>query len=183
MTLNMREYHHLAMRTSPRDGHDKMENGILGLIGETGELVDLFKKFAFQSTPDAQLPSIRMAEELGDVLWYMVELADGMGMELCDICTSFALWDERAQQPHVRPSLRNTVVRLARQASILSREVERGDKYKIHQEMRHLIRLAARLGRIIGRPLTQIAWQNIEKLKARYPEGFSAEISMARYEQ
>ena len=38
MTLN--EYQHLAQRTSG-PGHDRLLNGCLGLIGESGEIVDI----------------------------------------------------------------------------------------------------------------------------------------------
>lgn len=44
MHLSMKEYQKLAMRTSNTHGRDQIENGLLGLIGETGELVDVWKK-------------------------------------------------------------------------------------------------------------------------------------------
>lgn len=181
MRLSMHDYHHLAMRTSPRDGHDKLCNGTLGLIGETGELVDIYKKYKFQSTMDAQLPIARIADELGDVLWYLVELADGMDKELGEISANFAKLDSNAWALELPPSLENTIVRLSRSASLIRREVERGKTQEIHREMRHMLTLAARLGRLIGIRLSEIAYLNIEKLKARYPKGFDAEISMARY--
>ena len=62
------KYQSLAQRTSPNDGHDKLDNGIMGLIGETGEIADLYKKWKYQSTPGTELPAKRLLEELGDVL-------------------------------------------------------------------------------------------------------------------
>ena len=41
------DYQRLAMRTSP-DGHDRMMNGCMGLIGESGEVVDAVKKWKHQ---------------------------------------------------------------------------------------------------------------------------------------
>lgn len=180
--LTMHDYHHLAMRTSPRDGHDKICNGTLGLIGETGELVDIYKKFKFQSTADAQLPIARLADELGDTIWYLVELADGMDKELGEIVPNFAKLDGDAWSPSISPSLENTIVRMSRSANVIRREVERNRTQQLHAEMRHLIKLAARLGRLIGIRLSEIAHLNIEKLKMRYPDGFDAAISMKRYE-
>ena len=41
--MDLNEYQRLAMRTSP-DGHDRIKNGCLGLIGESGEIADIIKK-------------------------------------------------------------------------------------------------------------------------------------------
>ena len=49
MKLSMKQYQKKAMRTSPWDGHDKIDNGVLGLIGEAGELVDVYKKWAYKT--------------------------------------------------------------------------------------------------------------------------------------
>ena len=59
------------MRTSPWDGHDKIDNGVLGLMGEAGELIDVYKKYMYQSGLNAELPKKQLIEELGDVLWYL----------------------------------------------------------------------------------------------------------------
>lgn len=55
-------------------------NGALGLAGESGEVADLLKKFAFQGH---ELPREKLIKELGDVRWYL-EL-------LCiQLCTTLA---------------------------------------------------------------------------------------------
>ena len=41
MPLN--ECQQMAIRTGPRDEHDKIDNGVLGLIGETGEVIGQLK--------------------------------------------------------------------------------------------------------------------------------------------
>lgn len=43
--MRIEEYQLLAMRTST-EGHDRVENGCLGLIGESGEIVDAVKNGA-----------------------------------------------------------------------------------------------------------------------------------------
>lgn len=48
----------------------------------------------------------------------------------------------------------------------------------MHLIMEH----AAQLAKQIGMPMAEIAQRNIEKLKKRYPDGFDARISEARYE-
>ena len=83
MTIN--EYQQLAQRTaSTTTRGDKIQNGIYGLCGESGECIDLWKKAAFQGHT---LDGTRLAEELGDVLWYAAELATGLGMPLEDVMT------------------------------------------------------------------------------------------------
>ena len=85
---------------------DVLINGVMGLCGESGELIDLVKKHLAQGHP---LDKEKLAKELGDVAWYVAE-------------TAYA----------------------------------------------------------IGYPLEEILRMNIDKLKARYPDGFDPEKSMNR---
>lgn len=81
MTLN--EYQLLAQRTSStKKALDKLENGCMGLCGETGECMDIMKKYKFQGHV---IGLSKLAEELGDVLWYVAELATGLGMTLDEV--------------------------------------------------------------------------------------------------
>ena len=75
MTLN--EYQKAANRTSGQlTNHGHIENGVMGLCGESGECIDLVKKATFQGHP---LDREKLIDELGDVLWYAAELATGLG--------------------------------------------------------------------------------------------------------
>lgn len=76
--MNFTDYQKLAQRTSPI-GHDRIVNGVMGLAGESGECVDVVKKWMFQKHP---LDREKLTEELGDVLWYCAELASGLGVSL-----------------------------------------------------------------------------------------------------
>lgn len=81
MTIN--EYQRLAQRTASTGApSSKIENGILGLCGETGEIADVYKKYLYQGH---ELDREHMAEELGDVCWYAAELATGLGVTLEDV--------------------------------------------------------------------------------------------------
>ena len=108
MTIN--EYQSLAMTTlNPAlDEKDVLLNGVMGLCGESGEAIDIVKKWLMQGH---DLDRDHLARELGDVAWYLAE-------------TAFAL----------------------------------------------------------DIPLEEILKSNIEKLQARYPEGFKAEASVRRAE-
>lgn len=81
MTLN--EYQDAAQRTSTHeDTLWKLENGLLGLFGEGGECADILKKALFQGHA---FDKEHMAKELGDVMWYVAEVASGLGMTLEEI--------------------------------------------------------------------------------------------------
>ena len=106
MTIN--EYQRLAMTTlnpdlSPRD---VLINGVMGLCGESGEVIDIVKKHLAQGH---ELDREKIIKELGDVAWYIAEIA-------------------------------------------------------------HVLEV----------PLEDVLQKNIDKLKARYPEGFSTEASKKR---
>ena len=81
--MNANEYQNLAMRTASSDSTETTENrllnGILGLIGESGEVVDHIKKVIFQGH---ELNTDLITEELGDILWYVALLSDGISVPL-----------------------------------------------------------------------------------------------------
>jgi NTP pyrophosphatase (non-canonical NTP hydrolase) len=77
-------YQALAMRTASRhpDPLQRLINGALGLCGEAGEVADLVKKAQFQGHP---LETHKVAEELGDVLWYAALVCDALGMTMSEV--------------------------------------------------------------------------------------------------
>ena len=78
------KYQELAMRTNRPEATQEQNliNGCLGLSGETGEVCDIVKKCMFQGH---ELEKERIADELGDVLWYIALTAKGIGYSLNDI--------------------------------------------------------------------------------------------------
>ena len=82
MTAN--EYQREALRTVP--GGIKYENalmmGVMGLAGESGEAVDLVKKYIFH---EHYLDTTHLAKELGDVAWYLAVTARVIGYDLEEI--------------------------------------------------------------------------------------------------
>lgn len=57
-------------------------NGLIGLNGEAGECIDIYKKHLFQ---DHELDKEHLAKELGDVAWYLAVSASALGYDLEDI--------------------------------------------------------------------------------------------------
>lgn len=78
------EYQHEAMKTASPTAD--LTNMALGLCGEAGEVADLIKKFYYQGhTAD---PHAKLAEELGDIMWYLALGARCLGISLEDIAVS-----------------------------------------------------------------------------------------------
>ena len=82
MTIN--EYQKLAMTTlNPElDKKDVLINGVMGLCGESGEVIDIVKKHLAQGH---ELNKEKIIKELGDVAWYMAEIATVLDVELEDV--------------------------------------------------------------------------------------------------
>ena len=82
MTIN--EYQKLAMTTlNPElDKKDVLINGVMGLCGESGEVIDIVKKHLAQGH---ELDKEKIIKELGDVAWYMVEIATVLDVELEEV--------------------------------------------------------------------------------------------------
>ena len=82
MTIN--EYQKLAMTTlNPAlSEKDVLINGVMGLCGESGEAIDIVKKWLAQGH---ELDKEKLAKELGDICWYLAETATALGYDLEDI--------------------------------------------------------------------------------------------------
>ena len=82
MTIN--EYQKLAMTTlNPRlERKDVLINGVMGLCGESGEAIDIVKKWLAQGH---ELDREKLARELGDIAWYLAETAWALDIPLEDI--------------------------------------------------------------------------------------------------
>lgn len=82
MTIN--EYQKLAMTTlNPElSKKDVLINGVMGLCGESGEAIDIVKKWLAQGH---ELDRDKLKKELGDICWYVAETATALGFELEDV--------------------------------------------------------------------------------------------------
>lgn len=82
-TLSFDEYQKQAGELISEEGRkDLLLNGVLGLAGESGECADILKKVRFQGHT---LDKDHLKEELGDVLWYIAETCDGLGISLEEV--------------------------------------------------------------------------------------------------
>ncbi len=77
--LTLNAYQNAARRTAIYT--DKIIYPALGLCGEAGEVAEKIKKFL----RDGTLNDKEVAKELGDVLWYIANLAEDLGYDLAEI--------------------------------------------------------------------------------------------------
>ena len=85
MTIN--EYQNLAMTTlNPElNRKDVLINGVMGLCGESGEAIDIVKKWLAQGH---ELDKDKLIKELGDIAWYLAETAYALDVPLEDVLQS-----------------------------------------------------------------------------------------------
>ena len=82
--MNINEYQRLAMTTLNPELSKKevLINSVMGLCGESGEAIDIVKKWMAQGH---ELDKEHLAKELGDIAWYLAEAATALDMQLEDI--------------------------------------------------------------------------------------------------
>ena len=79
--MQVNEYQKAAMATldPALDKKDVLINGVMGLCGESGEAIDIVKKWLMQGhEPDKE----HLVWEFGDVAWYLAEAATALDVPL-----------------------------------------------------------------------------------------------------
>ncbi|WP_096269381.1 nucleoside triphosphate pyrophosphohydrolase family protein [Paucisalibacillus globulus] len=79
--MELNDYQELSARTATRHDLELLNFG-LGISGEAGEVADLIKKFYFHGH-DIEMDKIK--KELGDVLWYLSQIARLAGLTLEEV--------------------------------------------------------------------------------------------------
>lgn len=79
--MKLNEYQDLARRTANKHDGELVNYG-LGIAGEAGEVADLIKKSQFHGH-DVEKDEIK--KELGDVMWYVSNIARLAGLSLEEI--------------------------------------------------------------------------------------------------
>ncbi len=87
--MDLDEYQRGALRTAAgREKKNELLHLVLGLVGESGEIAEKFKKWVRdQDSDESRIDRAEVARELGDVLWYLAVLADYLDLSLDDIAT------------------------------------------------------------------------------------------------
>lgn len=82
--MELNDYQAQANRTLA--GHEQvLTNLSLGLASESGEVIDLVKKYTFQGQ---DLDKDELKNEIGDVLWYLSQIAEWADIPFDDVAKS-----------------------------------------------------------------------------------------------
>ncbi|MCI1283073.1 nucleoside triphosphate pyrophosphohydrolase family protein [Lacticaseibacillus songhuajiangensis] len=82
--MEFNDYQKLANRTLEGNEH-VLTNLSLGLASESGEVIDLIKKYTFQG---ADLDQEQLKHEMGDVLWYLSQIALWANVDFDEVAKS-----------------------------------------------------------------------------------------------
>ncbi len=81
--MNFNEYQAETRRTAPKGTQkENLINYALGLVGEAGEVADSIKKVYYQGH---ELDKDKIAEEVGDFMWYAARIADELGWDFEEV--------------------------------------------------------------------------------------------------
>ena len=169
------EYVTLAQRTaSTKTNTDKIGHGCLGLIGEAGEVVDIIKKMTYMGMT-REMAREKLIDEVGDCCWYIAEWCTGSGNSMQEIFDATAGF-------HDSFSLETWAVSMVRDAYDLWYDSDGGYTCSLMDDVEHIATGIKAICHRIDVTLDEVLEHNIEKLKKRFPEGFSADRSNVRYE-
>ena len=79
MQVNEYQKAAMAMLNPALDKKDVLINSVMGLCGESGEAIDIVKKWLMQGH---ELDKEHLVRELGDVAWYLAEAAAALDIPL-----------------------------------------------------------------------------------------------------
>lgn len=82
--MNINDYQQMSARTAKHHEGELVNYG-LGIAGEAGEVADLIKKAVFHGH---DIDAEQIKKELGDVLWYLTQIARVSGLTLEEIATA-----------------------------------------------------------------------------------------------
>lgn len=185
--LTWDEYRILARRTqdhtlSPRE---KLAHAVLGLCSELHE-ADLESSALVFGNPEFSIViKQRLAFEIGDCYWMIAELCDCLDGESNGALFSlpYEARNSRTRVSSVGASaLRSATAHLCNVAQKAFQGHEADNSFVVKPALSVIARHLESLAEKSDFDTPVILQMNIEKLKKRYPDGFSAECSVNREE-
>jgi len=174
--MDLKQYQVEAMRTrSVSTLEDQIHNAAHGIAGEVGEVtLELERPWHLARQPD------KLAAELGDVMWYLAELADAYKFELSDLhIDSF---------PILHPPYHEILVNLLTTQGAINEYVKKTlhhhkviDKSALYKPVSMLLWTLIQIAeRRANMTLGAVMDANIAKLLVRHPNGPAYTFSLAK---
>lgn len=166
--MKMSNYQQEIKRTLNTNVVDIKQNMFLGIFGETGEVVDNIKKYLYQGHPEPHY-----VEELGDLLWYIGNYANALGIELTDELETEYLEDA---------TVIKELVSMLDGLYMLGVTLEGTPDKLLGQgrALKHIYMTVKRICYLLNLDIGRVRKYNVDKLFLRYPNGFDAERSVNR---
>ena len=171
MTITLKEFQELSTRTAPfnaaPENHIEKQNILTNYtLGLNGEFIEL----ELENNSDFPSYSDELIKEAGDVLHYAVVLLRVLNKKTTDESTGLKIVSKK----NVKESLGNTL-------EIIKKTYYHGHEFNENEFVKSVITVIDYIYDQLGEENFYIALErNVEKLKKRYPNGWSSEDSIKR---
>lgn len=152
-----------------KNAADPIDYAFVGLIGEVGELVNIIKKIEYHH--DRSKLS-KIPEESGDCFFYLVALMDFVNADPSVLPDDSSTHMELPQSIDLQDMVRGLLKQLDR--------LGEADTDYIHEDAIQFTQLLMAVLKRYGFNLQVALQNNIDKLNARYPNGYTDDASKNR---
>jgi hypothetical protein len=168
--MNPHEYHALAMRTKSHDQTpvQRLTNAALGLAGEWAEFYELW--YTNDNAP------VETLKEAGDLLWYSAQATDALGLNFADIQWQVVTGTTNATCIKAI----GTIAEIAKKAMFHGHPLGDEQRDQVMDALAYIVRDVRNVLVVYRWTMEDAMQANIDKLRRRYPDGFSAEASINR---
>ncbi len=189
-------YQNNALRTlnNFKDRETLKLNAYMGIIGEYGEFFDYIKKlYTHNLSKEKQEEVCNLApKELGDVVWYLVtSLAVYYDYSMDEIYDQITGGEVKTEEGYdidviyeyidINFNKDNILAEMMRFKVVLNKLDSTENREEVIIVVAEIISYIARiLKSLFGKNLSDVLYLNIDKLRKRYPEGFSTVVSNYR---
>lgn len=191
------QYQLETRRTAPAidDKIGCLLNFSMGLSGESSETLAHLDKKIYSGIP---INIKKVAKELGDLLWYTARASDVIGRKLSWVA-NLQLFDDFQEEVKnngvvnevIEKGFDTVLTHYATSISIEAGEItdhmkkvafqgHELEEEKIETHLKKVLTNIAIVAYLLGYRLSKVAMMNVDKLRTRYPKGFSVEDSVNR---
>jgi NTP pyrophosphatase (non-canonical NTP hydrolase) len=177
--VDLTEYQRLANNTMGAyvdDTNRRLSVAGMGLAGEAAEVLEIV-----EAPYTSDFPS-KMIKELGDVAWYAAYLAT-----ICELDLASIPWSGEPKVKNYHTATLKLCIETGKTCDYLKKVVGHGHTLDVDRVRTQLGRVLFYLDKCcasvhVGVGLAVVCEKNIEKLRVRYPDGFTFEGSINRVE-
>lgn len=193
------DYQVETKRTAPAPADDigSLVNFAMGLGGESAEVLTLVDNKIFF---DKEINKDALTKELGDLMWYTARCAEGVGFKLSYLLDSKTFdeyqssLDMEVDYPIMKLNENNALMHYSILLSVGAGDIS--DHFKkvvfqghqmdfvlIKNKLESILRCIGIIAYLNKIQFSEVTNKNVEKLRKRYPNGFSVEDSVNRKEK